>query len=405
MTSGERARRVLARADVLGRISEEEGALTRRFATRALSEAADVVEGWMREAGLVVRRDAIGNVIGRGGGEEAPLVIGSHFDTVRDAGRFDGALGVLCAIELAELRGTTGATEVAAFADEEGVRFGAAYLGSAAYRTRFDPTWLDLRDPDGCSMAEAIEQWGGDVAALRAGSAPPPLAGYVEVHIEQGPVLEHEGLPVGVVTAIAGQTRGTIALTGAAGHAGTVPPALRRDALAGAAELVLAVEQAAKEEAGLVATVGSLVVEPGASNVVPGRAVVSLDVRHPDDARRTRAVAALEARARAVAERRGLELDWRVLQETASVAMDDALTSRLAVAIHDHGLPVLELVSGAGHDAAIVGRDTPAAMLFVRCAGGVSHSPAEQVSEEDVAVALEVLTAAFARQEPATVET
>ena len=269
MTAAERAARVMARADELGRISEEDGLLTRRFATAALGEAADAIAGWMGEAGLVVRRDAVGNVIGRAGAGDAPLVLGSHFDTVRDAGRYDGVLGVLTAIEIADALGTAaGALEVVAFADEEGARYGVAYLGSTAYRGRFDRAWLELEDADGITMAAAIEGAGGDVAALRDPTlqqvvtseltdvAAPAISGYLEVHIEQGPVLENGGLPVGVVTAIAGQTREQVILSGRAGHAGTVPLALRADALAGAAEFVLAVEDAMRRSDGLVATVG-----------------------------------------------------------------------------------------------------------------------------------------------------
>ena len=251
MTPAERAQRVLERADVLGRVSEEPDLLVRRFATPALGEAAGVIAGWMGEAGLSVHRDPVGNVIGRVGAGDPPLVIGSHFDTVRDAGRYDGVLGVLCAIELADAIGAAAAPlEVVAFADEEGTRYGVAYLGSTAYRGRFDSTWLALTDEDGVTMAAAIESAGGDVDALGAQGPAHPIAGYLEVHIEQGPVLESEGLPVGVVTAIVGQTRGLVTFTGRAGHAGTVPPELRADALAGAAELVLAAEQRCTQRLG-----------------------------------------------------------------------------------------------------------------------------------------------------------
>jgi allantoate deiminase len=211
------------------------------------------------------------------------------------------------------------------------------------------------------------------------------------VHIEQGPVLERAGLPVGVVTAIAGQTRGAVAFVGRQGHAGTVQPGERADALAGAAELVLAVEAAAEARPGLVATVGELVVAPGSANVIPGRIEASLDVRHADDAERLAAVAGLEVAAREIADRRGLGLEWEVLQSTCAVAMDTALNADLEQAVEAQGLAVRRLVSGAGHDAAIVGRESPAAMLFVRCAGGVSHSPAEAVELDDVAVALAVI--------------
>ena len=395
MTGAERTARVMARADELGRISEEDGRLTRRFATPALVEAGRVIAGWMEAAGLEVAIDAVGNVRGRNGVAGAPLVIGSHYDTVRDAGRYDGPLGVLCAIEVAAALGeTAGPLEVVAFSDEEGTRYAVAYLGSSAYRGRFEPAWLALEDADGVTMAAALEAVGGDgeAATRQVGE---PIAGYLEVHIEQGPVLEDEELPVGVVGAIVGQTRIRVELTGRAGHAGTVPAALRADALAGAAELVLAVEEAMKATSGLVATVGELVVEPGAANVIPGEAVLSLDVRHAEDPIRDGAVIELHEAATQLAAWRGLALDWQVLQSTASMRMSATLVESLSSAIVPEGFAVRSLVSGAGHDAVIVGRDAPAAMLFVRCLGGVSHSPLESVEEADVAVALSVLERAL----------
>jgi allantoate deiminase len=392
VTSAERAQRVLDRADVLGGVSEETDRLVRRFATPALGEAAELIAGWMGEAGLSVRRDPVGNVIGRAGTDGPPLVLGSHFDTVRDAGRYDGVLGVLCAIEIADAIGSSsGPLEVVAFADEEGTRYGVAYLGSSAYRGRFDPAWLALADEDDVTMATAIESAGGDVGALRDPAASKPIAGYLEVHIEQGPVLETEGLPVGVVTTIVGQARGRVTFSGRAGHAGTVPPELRADALAGAAELVLAAESSMHTTDGLVATVGQLTVSPGAGNVIPGRVELSLDVRHADDGVREAAVRELFTAADAIAARRGLRVEVVTLQTTAAVPMDAGLASSLASAIESQGTSVRTLVSGAGHDAAVVGRDAPAAMLFVRCAGGVSHSPDESVAVADVAVTLDVL--------------
>ena len=394
------ARLVLERCAVLGGISEEPGRLTRRFATEALARAGDEVAGWMREAGMSVRRDNAGNVIGRydaGAAGARTLVLGSHLDSVRDAGRYDGPLGVLAGIAIVERLAARGeppafAVEVAGFADEEGVRFGTAYLGSRVVAGRFDPDYLRLTDEDGVTMAEAIAAAGGDPGAL-AGDAwsGAGLLGYCELHIEQGPVLEAEGLPVGVVSAIAGQSRIRATLSGEAGHAGTVPMELRRDALAGAAELVLAAEAAARAEHGLVATVGELAVAPGAANVVPGSVTLSLDVRHADDAARERACALLRARAEAIAAERRLGIEWRVLQETAAVATSPELTALLERAIAEQGLAVRRLTSGAGHDAAVMAGLAPVAMLFVRCSGGISHNPAESVAEDDVAVALDVL--------------
>ncbi len=383
---------VLARADELGAISEEDGRLTRRFATPALARAGDLVSTWMEAAGLTVRRDAVGNVIG-GVGAGPRLALGSHIDTVPDAGRFDGPLGVLAALAVAERMATRGddcSLEVVAFADEEGARFGTAYLGSAAYTGGFEPAWLDLVDGEGMTVRDAIRRAGGDPETAPAASAP-ELAGYVEVHIEQGPVLEREGLPVGVVTAIAGQTRARIALTGEAGHAGTLPMDARRDALASAAEVVLAVERLGRAEAGLVATVGALSLSPNVGNVVPGEVRMLLDVRHVDDHLRRRAAEEIRAEAERIATARGIDAAWTTRYDTPAVALDRELCGRLADAVRMQGLPVRELVSGAGHDAVVLSRICPAAMLFVRCAGGISHDPRESVSEEDVAVAIDVL--------------
>ncbi len=390
---------VLARAAALGEVSEEPGRLTRRFATAALRRAGELVAAWMEAAGMEARRDAAGNVVGRyaaaGGDAGPPLVLGSHLDTVPDAGRFDGALGVLVALAAVERLAERGErlpfpVEVAAFADEEGVRFGVAYLGSAAYAGLFEPEWLDLVDQDGISAAAALRALGDDPSALLR-AAVPRLAGYLEVHIEQGPVLERADLPVAVVTAIAGQSRVAVVLRGQAGHAGTLPMTGRRDALAAAAAAVLTVERVAGATEGLVATVGTLVVGPGAPNVVPGEARLTLDVRHADDGVRLDALRALRDEIGRDAASRGVDLDWAVLQETDAVAMSPELRERLGAAVEAGGHAVRRLVSGAGHDAAVLARVCPAAMLFVRCAGGVSHDPRESVAEEDVAVALDVV--------------
>jgi allantoate deiminase len=386
-TAETRAALVLERCDALAACSEEPERLTRRFATPALRAAGELVAGWMRSAGLSVERDAIGNVIGRREGAGGPpLVLGSHLDTVRDAGRYDGMLGVLVALACVQAAGP-GPLEVIAFADEEGVRFGTAYLGSAAVAGRFEPDWLARRDSEGVAMADALREFGGDPEAVE--SARRDVAGYVEVHIEQGPVLEERGLPVGVVSGIAGQTRARIVFTGAAGHAGTVPMELRRDALVAAAEWIVAVEAGAVD--GLVATVGEVAVAPGASNVIPGRVDVSLDVRHPEDGVREAASSVLRDRAVAVGSARGVEVGWSSVQSSPSVVCDPSLTASLAASVGAAGYPELRLVSGAGHDAAMMASVAPVAMLFVRCAAGVSHDPAERVDVADVAVAIEVM--------------
>ncbi|MEA2393289.1 MAG: allantoate deiminase, partial [Solirubrobacteraceae bacterium] len=278
-------------------------------------------------------------------------------------------------------------------ADEEGVRYGTAYLGSGVLAGRFDRAALERRDADGVRMADAIAAWGGDVDALEAERRDPAgVLGYCEVHIEQGPVLEGEGLPVGVVSAIAGQTRAQVVFAGSAGHAGTVPMDLRHDALTAAAQWILAVEALARAEDRLVATVGEVEVEPGASNVVPGQVSLSLDVRHPRDEVRVDAAARLRERADAIARGRGMRAWWSLVQETPAVACSAELADALGEAVADTGHPVGRLPSGAGHDAAVMAALGPVAMLFVRCAGGVSHHPAEAVDPADVAVAVEVLS-------------
>ena len=368
---------VLERCARLGEVSEEPGRLTRRFGTEAMRRANELVRGWMREAGLAPREDAIGNLIG-GRGRPPALALGSHLDSVRDAGRYDGPLGVLVALAVAA-RVPDAALEVIAFADEEGLRFGTSYLGSGAMAGR--PTAVDARDADGVRLGDILP---GDPATARRD--PAELLGYCEVHIEQGPVLERRGVPVGVVTGITGQSHAELAFAGEAGHAGTVPMDARRDALVAAAEFVLAVEAAA--DGGLVATVGRLAVEPGARNVIPARATLSLDLRHADDAVRRAAAAALRERAGELAGARGVALDWRETGDSPAVPMDARLSDALAAAA---GGDVLRLPSGAGHDAAMMAPITPAAMLFVRCRGGISHNPAESVEAGDVAVAIDVL--------------
>jgi allantoate deiminase len=399
------AAEVVARCRELAEVSEEPGRLTRPFASDAMARANALVGGWMAEAGLAVRTDAAGNLIGRREGtdpEAGTLLLGSHLDTVRDAGAFDGPLGVLCAIAAVARRRAAAplpfAIDVYAFADEEGLRYGTAYLGSRAVAGTFDPTVLGLVDSDGVALRDALARFGGDPDAIASASRRgEPLVGYLEVHIEQGPVLDDLGLPVGVVSALAGATRAEVRFDGRAGHAGTVPMAARADSACAAAELVLAVEASGRNTPGLVATVGRLAALPGATNVVPGAAVASLDVRHADDAVRLPAVDALRAQAQQIAVRRGVSVTWSPRMDTPAVAVDPALTEELADAVAEAGLPVTRLTSGAGHDGVALAELTGVAMLFVRCAGGVSHNPDESVRAEDVAVALDVLDRVLGR--------
>ena len=390
---------VLERCDALASITEEPGRVTRRFATPALREAGEAVSNWMQSAGMTVRRDAIGNVIGRLDGSGArTLLIGSHLDTVRNAGRYDGILGVLVGIAcLARVRDSGRslpfAVEVLGFADEEGVRYGTAYLGSSVVAGCFDPSYLGRSDADGMTMADALRAFGGDPDRLLASRRDPTdVIGYYEVHIEQGPVLEAEDQALGVVSAIAGQTRAAITFTGEAGHAGTVPMALRRDALCAAAEWIVGAEGLARDEDGLVATTGELTLEPGASNVIPARVTLSLDLRHAQDAVRERAAGRMRELAAASAAARGVEHEWRIVQATPAVSCSPELTRGLAEAVATAGHRLIQLQSGAGHDAAILSTIVPAAMLFVRCQGGISHSPAESVTLDDVAAAIDAST-------------
>jgi allantoate deiminase len=353
------AARVLERCDRLAQISEEPGRLTRRFGTRAMQEANTLVAAWMREARLTTREDAVSNLIGRRG--DGPfLMLGSHLDTVVDAGRYDGPLGVLIAIEAAERVDRD--LEVVGFADEEGCRFGTAYLGSSAMTGRFEPAWLDRRDGD-VRLRDLV----GD-----PGPAREDVEGYVEVHIEQGPVLERLDEPVGVVTTIQGQSHAEVTFTGEAGHAGTTPMEDRHDALTAAAEWILAVERAG-------GTVGRVQVEPNVRNVIPGSVTVTLDLRRPDDAARH---ATYDALREAAGRGRDVEVSWRDGGDSPAVAMDERLSAAFGVSTR--------LPSGAGHDAAMMAHIAPTAMLFVRSRGG-SHNPAESVDEADVGVALEAL--------------
>ncbi len=384
----------------LGRVTDEPGRLTRTFLSPAMQRANALVGGWMAEAGLRVRVDSIGNLIGRLEANAAPaktLLLGSHLDTVRDAGKFDGALGVLLPIMvLAELRRRgvklPFAVEVLGFSEEEGVRFASAYLGSEGYTGRLQPGTLNLRDAKGVSVGDALRKFnGGKFSPPKSAHAGRDLLGYIEVHIEQGPVLGKENLAVGVVSAIAGQSRFKLTWTGRAGHAGTTPMPLRRDALAGAAEFVLAVEKLARGKSGLVATIGELSVSPGAANVIPGEVGHTLEVRHARDPVRHSALVRLGRLAAQIASRRGLQVNWRRTQEHAAVACSPVLTAALDHSVRTAQGRSLALVSGAGHDAVVLSRLTSSAMLFVRCRDGLSHHPREQVAPADLAVALEVI--------------
>jgi allantoate deiminase len=401
------AARILARVAALAAVSEQADGLTRVYLSAEHARANALVGGWMRDAGLAVHVDAAGNLVGRREGDRPGLpclMLGSHLDTVRNAGPYDGMLGVLTAIECVAALGARPlpfAIEVIGFGDEEGVRFQATMLGSRAVAGTFDPALLDLRDARGGTLRDALAAFGLDPAAIGTASRRrEDILAYVEYHIEQGPVLQDEDLPVGVVTAINGQQRFRLQIDGMAGHSGTVPMRLRQDALAAAAECVLAAERIAAGVADAVATVGQLSPSPGATNVIPGRAVFSLDVRSPRDADRMRVASQILDECRAIARRRGVVIQIEQTHALASCACAPWLQSQVAAAIAADGHRVHSLPSGAGHDAMAMVALTDVAMLFLRCRDGISHHPAESITAEDAATGARVLMAFIERFQP-----
>ena len=403
-----------ARCAELGRppYSEENEALTRRYLTPAHKATLEKLEEWMAEAGMSARLDAAGSLIGRyeGTKENAPaLVIGSHVDSVRNAGFYDGPLGVMLGISCvqtlhARKKRFPFAIEVVAFGDEEGSRFPSSMLCSNVFSGEVERDLRKvergsgkdetlLRDEAGVSLAEAMEAFGLDLEKIGdARRTPDEVFAYLEAHIEQGPVLETEGLPVGAVTGIAGQARVKVRIDGMAGHAGTTPMNLRHDALAAAAEAMLAIEARAKEgPTGLVATVGVLQSGPGATNVIPGRAEFTIDIRAPEDAIRDKATADIEKALGDICKRRGVALGFEVVQTLAAAPCDPKLTSMLADGIVDLGIHPRLLQSGAGHDAMVMSRLCPTAMIFIRCEKGISHNPAENIDPADADVAARVM--------------
>ncbi len=392
--------RIMQRCDELARHSELPGGLTRVFLSAENRAVNERVLGWMREAGMQAQLDAMGNAVGRYEGDKPGLpclMLGSHLDTVRDAGRYDGMLGVISAIEcVASLderkRRLPFAIEVVGFGDEEGVRFGTTLLGSRAVAGIFDQSILRASDSQGMTLEKAMREFGLDPEKIpQAARTRAEVLAYAELHIEQGPVLEAEGLPVGVVTAINGFTRLRATLRGEAGHAGTVPMRLRRDALAGAAECVLAVERIAAAHPEIVGTVGRIEAKPGAINVVPGEVQFTIDVRAPRDDLRHEAVASIEKEVKSISARRKLQAEIHLLQEFGSTVCADWLMQQMDGAVAAEGLKVRRLPSGAGHDGMAIQAIAAIAMLFVRCKGGVSHNPAEAISEQDAAIGARVL--------------
>ena len=407
---GNQAARILERVETLAGFSELDGGLTRVAFSKECRAASEAVIAWMTEAGMAARVDAVGNVVGRYEGETPGLpclMMGSHLDSVRDAGKYDGPLGVLVplacveALHEAEHR-LPFAVEIVGFVDEEGVRFKSTLLGSRAIAGTFEDKALDATDEAGISVAQAMRDFGLDPAAIpSAARQREDVHAYVEFHIEQGPVLEDEGLPVGVVTAISGQTRLRATIEGTAGHAGTVPMTLRRDALAAASECILAVESLCRDgPAGLVGTVGELAVSPGASNIIAGSAHFSLDIRSPDNSERRRAASSIEEAMRRIVDRRGLRLTVETTFDSDSCGCAPWLMAQLGAAIEAESLPVRQLPSGAGHDGMAMIALTDIAMLFLRCEGGISHNPLEAVSQDDVVTGLRVMQHFIEQFEP-----
>lgn len=398
--AGEFGTAISARLDALAAVTDEPGMLTRLYLGPAHRRAVDLVSGWMTEAGMRVALDGTGSLVGRYEADrpDAPaLIIGSHIDTVRNAGRFDGNLGVVTGLEVIGALNRRGrrypfAVELAAFGDEEGVRFTSTLGGSRAIAGRFDPAVLDERDGDGISRRDALAAFGCDAGAI-AGIArdPAKTLGYVEVHIEQGPVLEARDLSVGIVTAINGASRGTISLTGKAGHAGTTPMDLRADALTAAAEIILMIERRARSTPGLVATVGRIETPGGAVNTVPGKVLLTLDLRSSSDTERRAALAAVSREAEAIAAARGIGCAIAMTYEALAAPCDAGLSKALAAAAARQGCATMALASGAGHDAMAFRGVLPFAMLFVRCRDGLSHHPDEYAAPGDIDAAARVL--------------
>ena len=390
-----RAREVLARCDALASFSEDTNSLRRTFLSPPMHNCHASVAAWLKALGVSAQIDAAGNLRGTYAGSDANsarLLIGSHLDTVPNAGKYDGILGVILAIALLEEldgRKLPFAIEVVGFAEEEGVRFGVPFLGSRALTGRFDEDLLGRRDRNGISVREAIQQFGLDEERIGEAALGNDVLGYLEFHIEQGPVLEKSGRQLGVVEAIVGQTRLALRFLGRANHSGTTPMDARQDALAAAAEWMVAVESYAKQTSGLVATVGSIEAKPGATNVIPGEVRLSLDVRHRSDETRSGAIRELMGLAETIARKRGLCSQWNPLLEQNAVLLDVFLATQIESAIRNAGCEPHRMTSGAGHDAMILAERVPAAMIFLRSPGGISHDPAETVLLEDVEKAIE----------------
>ena len=396
----QRAEKILQKINELAAVSEDEGCITRTYGTKAFIEGRNKVEQWMKETGLQTRTDNIGNVRGKllsKNKNAKTFVIASHIDTIINAGKFDGPLGVLIGLDLINqlIQSKTELPfhiELIGFCDEEGCRFHTTYLGSKVVAGSFDIVTLDAKDAAGISLREAIKEIGGNVNDLdKDVIAKEDWAGYFEIHIEQGPVLYEKNIPVGVVTAIAGQCRVAIIFNGEAGHAGTVPMEMRKDALTCAAEFIMETEKfAGVNKKDIVATVGKLHIINSASNVIPGEVICSLDLRSANDTILSSSYEAIKKIAEDICKKRKIVLEWNLIQQTKPVTCDKQMNKLLEESIRQLGYELIELVSGAGHDAVPVSAVSPVAMLFVRCFKGISHNPLENVELKDMAAAIKV---------------
>jgi allantoate deiminase len=390
----EAAREVIRRCHALAACSDEPGFTTRTFLSDSMRAVLVKMTMWMNAAGMKASVDAAGNLRGvyEGASTDARrLLIGSHLDTVPHAGAFDGVLGVVMGLSLVESlhgRRLPFSIEVIGFSEEEGVRFGVPFIGSRALIGELNKTLLAARDADGVTVVQAIRNFGLDPSRLADARTDANPLGYFEFHIEQGPVLEAAGRPLAVVDRISGRTAADVTFVGAAGHAGTTPMNSRHDAIAAAAEWIGCVETHARGTKGLVATTGRIDAEPGAANVIAGRCRVTLDLRHADDKIRTAAVERLRLAAQEISARRGLQIEWSPRMDQSGAAMDPELAAMLVRALEAAGAPPTVMSSGAGHDAMVLAPHMPAAMLFIRTPGGISHHPSESVDANDVALAL-----------------
>lgn len=390
----------MQRINELASISEDPGCITRLFGTDAFVKARDKVIQWMQEAGLQTRVDNIGNARGKllsAHPGAKTLVIASHIDTVANAGKFDGPLGVVMGLDIIEhlIHQKTILPfhiELIAFSDEEGVRFHTTYLGSKVVAGTFDMNLLIRQDAHSISLQQVLESMGGHASQLAQDAIPADQwLGYFEIHIEQGPVLYDKNIPVGIVTAIAGQNRIEVSFNGEAGHAGTVPMHMRNDALCAAADFILEAEQFATTHK-VLATVGKLQIDDAASNVIPGKVTCTLDMRSADANMLTACHKKLEAIATKICQARNITLQWNLVQQSMPVTCNEGMNRLLVKAITEAGYKAIHLVSGAGHDAVAVSAVSPVAMLFVRCFKGISHNPLENVALKDITAAVEVST-------------